>query len=243
MSALSGFSSVKTDGTGAVEAANSKKLISDLVWLEQKIARANVKKDAKKPRGAQSLSPARDRGAFDPAKSMSEPGKRSKVSSPTSGGVGETPKLQLSDSLSFASGDDNAASSVSLNSSPLEGAKVRQPGDDDGSPESIALGYEQQGYDSVVCRDCFAPPGKLKIVITSTKDGPAVHTVKKGSALTDSIHPGDLIISVDNVDTRASTAEEVMKMMTTRSRFVRKITVLHFVKAGEIITSNSEASV
>jgi hypothetical protein len=81
---------------------------------------------------------------------------------------------------------------------------------------------------SIVCKDCFAPPGKLHIVIHSTKDGPAVHTVKEGSSLEGEIFPGDLIISVDNVDTRSFTAEQVMKMMATKGGKERKITVLHF---------------
>jgi C-terminal processing protease CtpA/Prc len=65
-------------------------------------------------------------------------------------------------------------------------------------------------------------------VIHSTKDGPAVHTVKEGSSLEGHIFPGDLIISVDNVDTRSYTAEQVMKMMASKSDRERKITVLHF---------------
>lgn len=81
---------------------------------------------------------------------------------------------------------------------------------------------------SIICRDCFAPPGKLQIVIHSTKDGPAVHSVKPGSSLEGHIFPGDLIIAVDNVDTRTFKAEEVMKMMSSKSGFERKITVLHF---------------
>ncbi|MGK3746452.1 MAG: hypothetical protein ACI90V_013314, partial [Bacillariaceae sp.] len=81
---------------------------------------------------------------------------------------------------------------------------------------------------SIVCKDCFAPPGKLHIVIHSTKDGPAVHTVKEGSKLEGELYPGDLIISVDNVDTRSFTAEQVMKMMATKGDKERKITVLHF---------------
>ena len=81
---------------------------------------------------------------------------------------------------------------------------------------------------SIVCRDCYAPPGKLHIVIHSTKDGPSVHTVKEGSSLEGHIFPGDLIIAVDNVDTRSYTAEQVMKMMAAKSSFERKITVLHF---------------
>jgi PDZ domain len=81
---------------------------------------------------------------------------------------------------------------------------------------------------SIVCRDCFAPPGKLQIVIHSTKDGPAVHSVKPGSSLEGHIFPGDLIIAVDNVDTRTFKAEEVMKMMASKNGFERKITVLHY---------------
>jgi hypothetical protein len=81
---------------------------------------------------------------------------------------------------------------------------------------------------SIVCRDCYAPPGKLQIVIQSTKDGPAVHSVKAGSSLEGHLFPGDLIIAVDNVDTRTFKAEDVMKMMASKSGFERKITVLHY---------------
>jgi len=83
---------------------------------------------------------------------------------------------------------------------------------------------------NIVCHDCFAPPGKLHIVIHSTKDGPAVHTVKDGSSLEGEIFPGDLIISVDNIDTRTCTAEEVMRMMASKSDNERKITVLRFLE-------------
>ena len=98
------------------------------------------------------------------------------------------------------------------------------------SPSSNEDDADSQGQimQSIVCRDCFAPPGKLQIVIHSTKDGPAVHTVKPGSSLEGHIFPGDLIIAVDNVDTRSYTAEQVMKIMSAKSGFERKITVLHF---------------
>ena len=84
---------------------------------------------------------------------------------------------------------------------------------------------------NIVCRDCFAPPGRLNIVIHSTKDGPAVHTVKDGSSLEGEVYPGDLIISVDNIDTRTCTAEEVMNMMASKGDKERKITVLRFLEA------------
>ena len=82
----------------------------------------------------------------------------------------------------------------------------------------------------IVCRDCVAPPGRLNIVIHSTKDGPAIHAVRDGSSLEGEVFPGDLIISVDNIDTRTSTAEEVMTMMAARGDQERKITVLRFLE-------------
>ena len=126
------------------------------------------------------------------------------------------PGITNVDSLSYVS-DDNEAGYLSVSSSR-----------DDDEQQSETTGRNESVMSSIVCRDCYAPPGKLHIVIHSTKDGPAVHTVKQGSSLEGHIFPGDLIISVDNVDTRSFTAEQVMKMMASRSNKERKITVLHF---------------
>jgi len=180
--------SVTTDGTDTsrssvpfdAQPSPSKKLMSDLVWLEKKIAGTT--------------------------RSMAD-GTASQA----------TPKIESADSMSFVSRDE-----VHANASPTSTT---------GSSSLELNSYEgnlPKGLHSIVCRDCFAPPGKLKIVIHSTKDGPAVHTVKKGSSLEGHIFPGDLIISVDNVDTRSYTAEQVMKLMTAKTRSERKITVLHF---------------
>lgn len=125
------------------------------------------------------------------------------------------PGVVQTDSLSFQSNADSYDSTINL-----------------GTPTSQT---RRGGMQAIVCRDCFAPPGKLKIVIHSTKDGPAVHTVKKGSSLEGHIFSGDLIISVDNVDTRSYTAEQVMKIMTTKTRFERKITVLHFEDESNMV--------
>jgi hypothetical protein len=171
----------------------SKKLISDLVWLEKKIAGAtkNVKSTAPLEQDNREVG---------------------------------LPTIPDSDSISFTSKDANLTNSPSTDSSSLE--------------LNSYSGRPPQGLHSIVCRDCFAPPGKLKIVIHSTKDGPAVHTVKEGSSLEGHIFPGDLIISVDNVDTRSYTAEQVMKMMTARTKFERKITVLHFEQGGDAPTTS-----
>jgi C-terminal processing protease CtpA/Prc len=67
------------------------------------------------------------------------------------------------------------------------------------------------------------------VVIHSTKDGPAVHEVREGSPLTGQVFPGDLIIAIDDDDTRALGADQVMKMMAERSDYERKISVLHFI--------------
>lgn len=175
------------------ESSANKKLIDDLVWIEQKIARPSAQNHME------------EEGVdIDP--------------SPRAQQV-----IDQVDSMSFASADDGAVSGEDncsiLDQSGASGNSIRDGG---------AVSVTESPVNSIVCRDCYAPPGKLRIVIHSTKDGPAVHTVKKGSTLEGHIFPGDLIISVDNVDTRSYTAEQVMKLMTAKTRFERKITVLHF---------------
>jgi hypothetical protein len=127
------------------------------------------------------------------------------------------PAIDTVDSLSYVSKDNDEFVSDTSN----EGSR-------DEEDPTVSTTKNDSVMSSIVCRDCYAPPGKLHIVIHSTKDGPAVHTVKNGSSLEGHIFPGDLIISVDNVDTRSFTAEQVMKMMASKSDRERKITVLHF---------------
>jgi hypothetical protein len=129
----------------------------------------------------------------------------------------QPPAIDTVDSLSYVSNDNDVFLSATSN----------EDSQDDEDP-TVSTGRHDSVMSSIVCRDCYAPPGKLHIVIHSTKDGPAVHTVKEGSSLEGHIFPGDLIISVDNVDTRSYTAEQVMKMMASKSDRERKITVLHF---------------
>jgi len=122
--------------------------------------------------------------------------------------------IEAMDSLSYVSGDQVISPSSN------EGSTTNNSSSNNPTNTTI--------LQSIVCRDCFAPPGKLQIVLRSTKDGPSVHTVKPGSSLEGHLFPGDLIIAVDNVDTRTYTADAVMKMMATKHSCERKITVLHF---------------
>jgi hypothetical protein len=178
----------QSDSYKTKDTRDSGHLISDLVWLEKKIA---------KNRG----------GGNDPYAMALSRGE-------------DSPALDRADSLSYQSNDNEGFVSPSSN------------GDHSGDEPSMMTGVNNSVMSSIVCQDVYAPPGKLHIVIHSTKDGPAVHTVKEGSSLEGHLFSGDLIIAVDNVDTRGYTAEQVMKMMASRSAFDRKITVLHFDEEG-----------
>jgi hypothetical protein len=79
---------------------------------------------------------------------------------------------------------------------------------------------------SIVCRDCYLPPGNFAIDIISTKDGPMVNRVQE--KMEQHLSRGDLIIAVDNCDTRSMSAERVMAIMSSRSNLERKLTVLQF---------------
>lgn len=146
--------------------------------------------------------------------------------------LGPPPQIEPVDSLSYAS-QDGLISPTSARSS----TRQRRTPTNQGTPTQAGTATNT----SIVCRDCHAPPGKLNIVIHSTKDGPAVHEVKSGSILEGRIYPGDLIIAVDDVDTRAFTAAQLMKMMAERGQRERKITVLHFEETSTTPSSLKEA--
>lgn len=74
-------------------------------------------------------------------------------------------------------------------------------------------------------RDCIAPPGKLGIIIDTTKDGPSVYQVKSGSPLENVLFEGDLIITIDGISTTGMTASGVTKIMARTMDSERKITV------------------
>lgn len=54
--------------------------------------------------------------------------------------------------------------------------------------------------------DVFAPPGPIGIVVDTTEHGPVVHSLKNTSPMTGLIEPGDIIIALDDVDTRSFSA-------------------------------------
>lgn len=78
-----------------------------------------------------------------------------------------------------------------------------------------------------VRRDLRAPAGKLGIMVANTAShGPAVHTVRPGSAMEGVIFENDIIVAVNGIDTREYTAEQITRVMKETASEERTITVL-----------------
>ena len=97
------------------------------------------------------------------------------------------------------------------------------PDDDEMTVMTTVTKLEDAG---MVKRDCYAPPGKLGVVIDSTSRGPVVHEVKAGTPLESVIFPGDRIIAIDGEDTRTLPASMVTKIMAAKKDQPRVLTVL-----------------
>jgi len=77
-----------------------------------------------------------------------------------------------------------------------------------------------------VQRECFAPPGKLGVVIDTTPEGPVVHKVNPGSPLEGVVWPGDIIVAIDDQDTRLLSATEITALMVKNMNQRRKLSVV-----------------
>ena len=73
----------------------------------------------------------------------------------------------------------------------------------------------------------YAAPGPVGVVIETTKDGPMVHSVRNTSQLLGTVMPGDIIIGLDNIETRGLVAPALTRLMARKSQQEqRKITFL-----------------
>lgn len=151
------------------------RFISDLVWLEQKIA---------------------DENAQEATEVIDTEEKQVK-----------NDELQQSDSYSYE----------------CEPFSPRSLSDTD----SIITSASNSRASSIVCRDCHFPPGLLDIEITSTKDGPIISGIRDDSLL-GHLNVGDLIMALDDRDTRSLTADQMAAALSSRSTLQRKLTLLHF---------------
>jgi hypothetical protein len=63
-------------------------------------------------------------------------------------------------------------------------------------------------------------------VIDTTLDGPVIHRVNDNSPLKGYIFPGDIIVAVNNTDTRAMSAQAITSLMARTAQRRRMLTVL-----------------
>jgi len=96
--------------------------------------------------------------------------------------------------------------------------------------EKASRGGEQaldSSLNNRVRRDVMAPSGKLGIMVANTAGyGPAVHTIRPGSPMEGLVFVDDIIIAVNNINTREYTAEQITQIMKDTVGQERKITVL-----------------
>jgi hypothetical protein len=94
------------------------------------------------------------------------------------------------------------------------------------SGSDLSGGRRAQAMENKITRECFAPPGKLGIVIDTTMQGPVVHKVNAGSPLEGVVWPGDIIVAIDDVDTRAMSASAITTLMAQSMNKRRRLTVM-----------------
>jgi hypothetical protein len=95
-------------------------------------------------------------------------------------------------------------------------------------PSAISHSYPDQNgrlvYKSYVC---YAPPGALGVIIDTTPEGPMVHAIKPTSQLLGTVAPGDIVVGLDNIETRHMTAPALTRLMARKAQqSERKITLL-----------------
>jgi len=79
---------------------------------------------------------------------------------------------------------------------------------------------------NMVSRTVMVPPGKLGVVIDTTLEGPVVHKINPQSPVEGKLFLGDIIVAVDDVDTRAMSATAITQLMVRTANLQRKFTVL-----------------
>jgi PDZ domain len=125
-----------------------------------------------------------------------------------------------------------SASSMAEEASEMEGYSVKAGGsttvDNPGSVDvaSAASGALSSLRHNMLARTVMIPPGKLGIVVDTTLEGPVVNRVNEASPVEGLLFPGDIIVAVDDVDTRAMSASAIYSLMKKTSDMRRKITVL-----------------
>ncbi|KAL7512692.1 hypothetical protein ACHAXN_009739 [Cyclotella atomus] len=144
--------------------------------------------------------------------------------SPTnSDGTGHTFSSRPSPTNSQGSGPTITPVSIRSNAEEVEVDMIPSTFSGDSKVASV--------LNSRVRRDLQAPPGKLGIMVANTAGfGPAVHTLRDSSPMAGLIFVNDIIIAINDTDTREFTATQITQMMKDTVDQERKITVLSSVR-------------
>ncbi|KAG7366615.1 hypothetical protein IV203_029285 [Nitzschia inconspicua] len=120
---------------------------------------------------------------------------------------------------------ETAASDLKLTPSELAmlPSNLRSDDDEEEIDEADSKGFPSAKKSTTIT--IIAPSGKLGIVIDTTVDGPVVHMVNPGSRLEGQVIPGDIIVAIDNVDTRAMSASAITTLMVKTAGRQRTLTV------------------
>lgn len=72
----------------------------------------------------------------------------------------------------------------------------------------------------------YAPPGKVGVAIDVVNGRPTVHKIRNGSPLEGLLQPGDIILSIDDVETNNMSSADVTQLMVKRMNYRRKISFI-----------------
>jgi hypothetical protein len=93
-------------------------------------------------------------------------------------------------------------------------------------PSNLADSKEGEEAIAKYTKVVIAPAGKLGIIIDTTVEGPVVHKVNPGSALEGQVQSGDVIIAIEDTDTRAMSALSITSLMVQTAGQERKLTIV-----------------
>jgi len=123
---------------------------------------------------------------------------------------------------------ETVPSELKLTKSELEmlPSNLRSSDDEDDRDENNNIAFlGGRSIDEMIIEKVLAPAGKLGLVIDTTIEGPVVHSVKQGSDLSGKMFPGDIIIAIDKMDTRAMSASAITAVMVKTANQTRILTV------------------
>lgn len=178
------------------------------------------------------------RGPFQTAASVE---KHARITAMDSAALVSTPQNQMPEpsSDSFIANAVNVPISSPAHSDAKTSVPEHVPCD---SKPSVLHADSRHVEGTKPSRTVITPPGKLGLILDTTAEGPIVHELNPGSPMEGVIFPGDIIVSIDKVDTRAMSAKAMSSIMTETANQSRMFTIVTDNGTGahydELLTNN-----